>query len=119
MAKPVITVISMSLFTMLLLIGLFIWLAHPSGTVNVRWQTPNKFDDSSDLHSREIEEYRIYWSNQSQTVNGHVSVPGNVYSYRISGLTLEEYEISVVAKSIYGTASERAKITLMVKPEKE
>ncbi len=118
MAKPVITVISMSLLTLILLVSLLVWISKPLGVAHVRWQAPAEFEDSTSLHSSEIEEYEIYWSNEDQTVKGQAKVPGSEFSYQITGLTLEKFEISIIARSIYGTKSAQAKVSVLVKAEK-
>lgn len=115
MIKSVITVISLFLITLTILINLLIWVLKPTGSAVIHWKAPIKFDDFSLLQSSEIENYIIQWSNKDQTNQGTITVPGNIFSYRIMELTAEKYDISVIAISIYGTQSEEAQTSILVK----
>ena len=115
MIKPVIIVISLFLITLTILIILLTGILKPTGIAVIYWQAPIKFDDFSLLKSSEIENYRIQWSNKDLTNHGAITVPRNIFSYRITELTAEKYDISVTANSIYGTQSKEAKTSIMIK----
>lgn len=101
--------------TLIILINLLNWALKPTGTAMVRWQAPSKFNDLSLLESSEIESYKVQWSNIKQTTQGVITVPGNIFSYRIMELSADKYNISVTANSIYGTRSEESKTSILVK----